>query len=791
MATDGSARGLEPAAASLIISTADDMGADSDEIPHNAKAWSIDSSSSYNAELSGLCRAHTACPASWPTTVYTDSLSSIQSITTVIELPAIPIRKLLRLGGRPYLVFLRQIILARAPAGTRPLDHSRLVFVRSHTGAQDLASKLNELADTAAKEEFQSEHRIVDDTPILKYELPYLLQRPSGKPIHGDLRRAITEAITDCEWKRWAQQHTTSTNGAHMALIPLSPADPEAVDQVELSAPQSVPIARALKSHTAKILKSSHPGAIRAHVMTATGKMSGCTPSWAIFHAHNGPWDVHHPDPLKAYVDPPPHYVHNYVPPDPYPVALTTCPHCDDISPLIPQHVLTCPSLNPDLTQFLGEIASSIPPADQLDPIARPVAPLTAGISKKLAEDFLKLPPSHLRPPVSPSRITLLSALAATHAVRFQPLTPAGTTHMAPYLSAMEQALARESCSCQIDDANNDAADGPQRIAHDPVTCPRLTSLHIALSTRRALVDHFRLTTDSLASPFSFDDHPTSSPRYWVSPHASDALLGAAGSDWSELAGRFSLLIPSAPTVAADRIHPVLALSTARRAAIVTRLPTRIVLLVQDSPEVQDELRKPRAGEGARKPFVMARVAPNSLPLDSPDIQHPAALETPASLLPSLKYAAAFLVILVQNEAASKRNPCSLLDCEFHIPRGLPIPQPRVIRPRTAFRPPIYAMHPPPPFLPLQWADVRDSPSDPSRVDAKDGNLPHGPELSVVGHPRLLGAMGLAPAGFNRYLYRLGLQHDSSTIQIICDRILARSVSQIKTWLDMYHARPD
>ena len=107
-------------------------------------------------------------------------------------------------------------------------------------------------------------------------------------------------------------------------------------------------------------------------------------------------------------------------------------------------------------------------------------------------------------------------------------------------------------------------------------------------------------------------------------------------------------------------------------------------------------------------------------------------------------------------------------------------------------------MHPSPLLLPLQWADVRDSPSDPSLAEAEDGAhvssvscVPHGPDLSVIGHPRLLGAMGLAPAGFNRYLYRLGLQHDSSIIQIICDRILARSVSQIKTWLDMYHARPD
>ena len=54
-----------------------------------------------------------------------------------------------------------------------------------------------------------------------------------------------------------------------------------------------------------------------------------------------------------------------------------------------------------------------------------------------------------------------------------------------------------------------------------------------------------------------------------------------------------------------------------------------------------------------------------------------------------------------------------------------------------------------------------------------------------------MGAMGIAPPLFDGYLKKYGLRNESHIIQTLCDRILARTVSRIKEWLDLHHARPD
>ena len=175
--------------------------------------------------------------------------------------------------------------------------------------------------------------------------------------------------------------------GAHLAIIP-SDNGPE-IALPDGRPPRTASLARALQKQTSKILKSSLPGALRAHVMTTPGKLTGCTPSWAIFHDHDGPWDVHHSDPNKAYIVPP-HYVHRHKPADPFPDALNTCTRCDNISPLTPQHILTCPALNPHLDETLREIASLITTIERgLQPnpaIISPAAALALELEAHLPE---------------------------------------------------------------------------------------------------------------------------------------------------------------------------------------------------------------------------------------------------------------------------------------------------------------------------------------------------------------------------------------------------------------------
>jgi hypothetical protein len=138
------------------------------------------------------------------------------------------------------------------------------------------------------------------------------------------------------------------------------------------------------------------------------------------------------------------------------------------------------------------------------------------------------------------------------------------------------------------------------------------------------------------------------------------------------------------------------------------------------------------------------------------------------------------LIILVQNSAANSRNPYSLIHLRNSIPLLLPIPSMPGLRPRTAFTRPPYAQHPAPPSQLLQWADPRDTPSIP-KLAPKDADAP--PYQSAIGHPRLLGAMGLSPARFAHTLKIHGLVHSASPIRFVSNKLLQLTISKIQKWL--------
>ena len=104
-----------------------------------------------------------------------------------------------------------------------------------------------------------------------------------------------------------------------MALIPIFAAvEIPHAPQID---PQTTSLATALCAQTEKIHKCNAPGALQALVMTTTGQMEGCTPPYDIFHDHDGPWDIHHPDPQSTY-KPILHCGQTH--PDPFPASLET-----------------------------------------------------------------------------------------------------------------------------------------------------------------------------------------------------------------------------------------------------------------------------------------------------------------------------------------------------------------------------------------------------------------------------------------------------------------------------------
>jgi hypothetical protein len=299
-------------------------------------------------------------------------------------------------------------------------------------------------------------------------------------------------------------------------------------------------------------------------------------------------------------------------------------------------------------------------------------------------------------------------------------------------------------------------------------------------------VDHFRLTTDALSSPTLFDSHPSLSTRFWHSPRLSDRLLGSSGQVWSMLAGRYSLLSPCSPIHLQDRISSVLAIQMACRAAAETHLPTRTIIIVPPTKQVRKLLKS----QLSPHPFTMVEVPANTLPSDQPEFDHPYPLPPPniRNVANHKQFCQPFMVILVQNIAANSRNPCNIHHLRYNIPRLLPLPCMPALRPRTAFTCPQYAQHPSLPTQLLQWADPRDTPSLP-KLAPKGADAP--PYLSIMGHPRLLGAMGLPPARLGRMLEINGLAHSASSIRSISNNLLQHTVSKIQKWLVRKHSHVD
>ncbi len=195
--------------------------------------------------------------------------------------------------------------------------------------------------------------------------------------------------------------------------------------------------------------------------------------------------------------------------------------------------------------------------------------------------------------PIPNQRLQILCALTASHAMR----SATRPISNSPYIQALLNTTINASCTC-IPEMNNNQ--------HVTESCCRLSALHVPLAMRRALVDHFRLTSDAISSPTQFDSHLSHSTRLWHSPEPSDSLLGADGQDWSELAGRYSLLMPSSPIQPLHRVPAGFAITQAHRAASETRLPTRIVVIVPNTKETHTALQTLK--NKTNEPHVIAEI---------------------------------------------------------------------------------------------------------------------------------------------------------------------------------------
>jgi hypothetical protein len=124
------------------------------------------------------------------------------------------------------------------------LNHTSLHHVRSHTGAIDTPSVLNEAAALAAKEELEQGLQFPDDINTSKFELLYPLSRPDGSLIHGDLGATVRRTVSSREWNTGTKNHKSFTNGVQLALIPVSAI--EAPPHVPAAMPQPATLTAAL-----------------------------------------------------------------------------------------------------------------------------------------------------------------------------------------------------------------------------------------------------------------------------------------------------------------------------------------------------------------------------------------------------------------------------------------------------------------------------------------------------------------------------------------------------------------
>ena len=141
--TDGSTYPGRPSAAALIYITKDIK---SNELWKTAGTyWKLPLSDNHIAEMAAINKALRSLPVDVNITVWTDSLSSIQSIDRHMQARS----NLLKEAARPYLIAIKRIIDIRSAHGaSTDINH-----VKSHTGERDLPSLGNSEADRYAKYE--------------------------------------------------------------------------------------------------------------------------------------------------------------------------------------------------------------------------------------------------------------------------------------------------------------------------------------------------------------------------------------------------------------------------------------------------------------------------------------------------------------------------------------------------------------------------------------------------------------------------------------------------------------
>jgi hypothetical protein len=158
--------------------------------------WKLSVSDNYIAEISAIDKALRTLPVDVDITIWTDSLSSIQSIDNILKSHKSPTR----MSGRPYLRAIKRIIEIR----TKHQASTNILHIKSHTGLRDPASLGNAEADRWARYMGVSKDVSTDcNRNLMANELPFVVYiattttdnegntSTTKTPIHGDIRREL------------------------------------------------------------------------------------------------------------------------------------------------------------------------------------------------------------------------------------------------------------------------------------------------------------------------------------------------------------------------------------------------------------------------------------------------------------------------------------------------------------------------------------------------------------------------------------------------------------------------
>lgn len=167
--------------------------------------WKISEEDNFIAELAAIHKSIRAPPTNINVSIYSDSLSCIQSINECMA--SGPRFNPLRKAGRPYILAITRAIRAREKYGASSAFH----HVRSHTGKRDAASVGNAAADFIAR--FAALSTDTSGPSYLNqmnHELKYVLmlndKKKGDTPIHGDIRKAIKMHLSMINDRTWAER---------------------------------------------------------------------------------------------------------------------------------------------------------------------------------------------------------------------------------------------------------------------------------------------------------------------------------------------------------------------------------------------------------------------------------------------------------------------------------------------------------------------------------------------------------------------------------------------------------